>query len=109
MNAIVRDILERVGVYAVRRRNIPRGVDWLWDIKRLVGTNTIGMVFDVGANVGQTVIKIHEAFPAARVFAFEPINATFKTLQKNVNGFTKVSTFKLALSESSAKGVMVSE
>lgn len=41
-------------------------------------------VFDVGANIGLTTLFVHRTCPGARVFAFEPIPATFEVLRANV-------------------------
>lgn len=33
----------------------PRGVSWPFDIQRFLGTRSLGVLFDVGANTGQTL------------------------------------------------------
>ena len=38
------------------------------------------IIFDVGANIGQTTDVFSKQFPKARIFAFEPAPATFVTL-----------------------------
>lgn len=43
----------------------------------------IDVVFDVGANVGQSSIEYLREFPRAEVHAFEPIGANFKALILN--------------------------
>ncbi|MBX3012074.1 MAG: FkbM family methyltransferase [Caldilineaceae bacterium] len=41
-------------------------------------------VFDIGANIGDTVNTFLEFFPTATVYGFEPSAATFQKLQENV-------------------------
>jgi non-ribosomal peptide synthase protein (TIGR01720 family)/FkbM family methyltransferase len=41
-------------------------------------------VFDVGANIGLFTLFVHHACRDARVFAFEPVPATFEKLKHNV-------------------------
>ena len=65
------------------------GRDPYRDIRRLVGTKS-PIVFDVGANTGQTTNAILQALPGATVHAFEPSAAAFEgmrrlsVMQKNV-------------------------
>jgi FkbM family methyltransferase len=49
---------------------------------RLMGENYT--VWDIGANVGWYSINLAKAFPGSRVLAFEPIPATYRQLQRNV-------------------------
>ena len=53
------------------------------DQKRLVefaSTKSHVTVFDVGANVGQSVLKYRETFPTARIHSFEPLPKAFRQL-----------------------------
>lgn len=43
------------------------------------------VIFDVGANIGLFSIFVKGVEPTAKVFAFEPIKATFEVLQKNIH------------------------
>lgn len=55
-------------------------------------------VFDVGAHIGFFSILAGLANPAARVFAFEPLDQIFSRLTHNValNGLTNVHCFRMA-------------
>jgi len=57
----------------------------------------IAVVFDVGANVGQSVLKFRAAFRKARIFSFEPAKSTFDQLRHNVDVFANVSCHHIAL------------
>jgi FkbM family methyltransferase len=46
----------------------------------------ISVVFDVGANVGQSALKFKNAFAKAKIFCFEPVTNTFNEMKKNVEG-----------------------
>ena len=63
-------------------------------------------IFDVGANVGQSVGEFREAYPAARVFAFEPVKASFDELAASVEGDENVRALHLGLSRSPGELVM---
>jgi FkbM family methyltransferase len=42
------------------------------------------VVFDVGANIGDYSLLVKHHLPAAKVYAFEPANATYQTLVKHL-------------------------
>jgi len=56
---------------------------FLRDQMPLIGT---GVVFDVGANIGNYSRRVREANSSARIYAFEPHPATYRKLQDNVAG-----------------------
>ena len=58
------------------------------------------VIFDIGANIGSTALYFAQLNPAAKVFAFEPDAATFKSAQKNIllnSTITNISLQNLAL------------
>ena len=66
------------------------------------------MVFDVGANVGQSVREFREAFPEATIHAFEPIRLTFTQLAEYVASDAQCHAHQLALSRASGDLQMTS-
>lgn len=60
----------------------------------------VSVVFDVGANVGQSADKFGIAFPDAHIHCFEPVSGTFLTLRRHLTGRTNVSCHRLALGSS---------
>lgn len=58
------------------------------------------VIFDVGANIGQTVEKIKTHFPRGRVHSFEPSPSTFAILQKNCGQFQDVSLWNYGVGAS---------
>lgn len=99
MKQLIKDALNRAGIYYAKRQYMPCGIDWLWDIQRILGDRSVRTVFDVGANVGQTTRMIKERFPAATVHAFEPVPTTYRSLQQSVRGLDGVTCHRLALCE----------
>jgi amino acid adenylation domain-containing protein/FkbM family methyltransferase len=43
------------------------------------------IVFDVGANIGMFSLFVHQRWPQAQVYGFEPIPATYEILRTNIN------------------------
>lgn len=65
------------------------------------------LIFDVGANIGQTSIAFRLEFPHARIVAFEPFSHIFDLLQRNTRKYN-IECRKLALSnESIEKEVLI--
>lgn len=44
----------------------------------------MGIIFDIGANIGQSAIEYMVAFPDAQVFSFEPVSTTYAALKNNI-------------------------
>ena len=42
------------------------------------------IILDIGANVGQTIIKYQKLFPKAEIHSFEPIPEVFENLKKGL-------------------------
>jgi FkbM family methyltransferase len=63
----------------------------------------VSVVFDVGANVGQSADKFGAAFPNAHIHSFEPASGTFLTLTRHVTGRANVSCHHLALGSSDGR------
>lgn len=57
------------------------------------------MIFDIGANVGDTVRKYKEMFPRATVHAFEPFEESFNKLVANVYNLPRVYPHREAINE----------
>jgi FkbM family methyltransferase len=76
---------------------VPHGFDVFFDIKKHVSPNKFKVVFDVGANVGQSVYRISHAFPYADIYCFEPILSTFNQLRDNTKRNDHVQCYQLAL------------
>jgi FkbM family methyltransferase len=78
-------------------RAFPRGVSWPFDIQRFLGTRSLGVLFDVGANTGQTLKTLMAYAPDAEIYCFEPAATTFRRLEAKFGGRNKIHLFNLAL------------
>lgn len=50
--------------------------------KSVIDVNNI-VLFDIGANVGQTIKKMKMVFPSSKIYAFEPSRNCYEVLKKN--------------------------
>ena len=97
--------LTRTHIY----RTLPRGIDPLYDIKIHLPRLQVNVVFDVGANTGQSAKNYLERFPESKIYCFEPVEETFLQLQRNLQGYDNILSFKLALGAAKGTGKMVLE
>jgi FkbM family methyltransferase len=70
---------------------------FLTALKRAEPSFSPKLIFDVGANVGQSVELFLQAFPQARIQCFEPAELTFATLSERFGTDPRVSLNRLAL------------
>lgn len=61
------------------------------------------VIFDVGANVGQSSVWFNENFPHASIYAFEPFAIVFNRMKKTVVGRSKVRIFQTAIGKMDGK------
>jgi FkbM family methyltransferase len=79
------------------------------DIASSLPTYRIRIVFDVGANVGQSAIDYLNWFPESHIYCFEPVRRTFEELEANLRDNERIQCFRLAVGSSTGKGKMVLE
>lgn len=78
-------------------RAIPHGWSWPFDASRYAGTRNFNVIFDAGANVGQTASTLLQYFPETRIFSFEPVDHTFAQLKDNMGSHPHVTCVNEAL------------
>lgn len=93
----LQDVAGSFGVQLGRMSSVPHGVNKFADIAALAPDAQV--IFDVGANTGQTAEEARRYFPAARILSFEPVPATFAGLQANTASDPKIEAVQLALGD----------
>jgi FkbM family methyltransferase len=73
--------------YQLKRSPNRYGIDPFEDMRRFV-TSGNPVLFDVGANVGQTIKSLRQHFKKSIIHSFEPSPSTFETLRKRTLGLT---------------------
>src|SRR5271156_1841891 len=106
----LRRLFERNGFMLIRP-NMRFGINHFVDIKKLSETwdYSINVVFDVGANDGETALKMLEEFRDARVFSFEPHPSTFAALVAKLSNRPNFVAINCALGRISASEVEMFE
>ncbi len=78
------------------RWSLPRGVDFAYDARHILVPEKVQVVFDVGANIGQSADRYRLTYPNARILCFEPVSTTFQELNRRVATWRQVETYHLA-------------
>src|SRR6476661_6549330 len=89
------------------RSALPRGVSLRMDVARFLPSLRLDIIFDVGANVGQSATAYVTEFPKSLVYCFEPVDETFRLLQENVGKYENVRPYRLAFAAARGKDTMV--
>ena len=81
----IKNFIERfTGYWVYKKKYLPYGISLKLDITNRFNYNTMDVIFDVGANIGQTFDTMRADFPQAKIYCFEPIFDTYKLLVENV-------------------------
>lgn len=75
---------------------LPHGVDLFADLRRLIPSYTPSVVLDIGANVGQSVHEVRDAYPYSEIWCLEPSSKYFTQLESKFRDDPKVRCFRLA-------------
>lgn len=104
----VKEFVERMlGVRILRK--LPRGFDFIEDLRSLGALRDSRIIFDVGANVGQSALPLARAFQGAGVYCFEPSSENFRKLQRSVGNGCRIYPFRMALGAVNGTGRLMLE
>lgn len=97
----LKKLINKAGYSVYRNSSFPIGLD----VRKFIQKKNkhIAIIFDVGANVGQTSEYFSEMFDA-EIYAFEPVRDTFEKLRSR--NFRNVRCFNFAFGESDGECVM---
>lgn len=101
----LRTLSERIvekTLHVTVHREPPFGSDPYFAVSRLRPWSPTDVVFDVGANDGRTIPHLRRHLGAPRIYAFEPVAATYQKLVASTVGLENVRCLPLALG--SARG-----
>ena len=100
MNAIfnaVKAAVERATGCRIYRYSLPHGMDWYFDLARRFAHTDFKVVFDVGANVGQSAVSFSNKFPQAEIYSFEPVRETYRELAATARHLPRVHTYNVGM------------
>lgn len=110
MKSVIKFLLRKIGYRLVKldfyenlvNVNTVSDLDFHYIIKNIINKKQKICCLDIGANIGQTAKKLRKYFPNATIYCFEPVEETYKLLEKNLQGYSNVYAYNVAMG--SAKG-----
>jgi FkbM family methyltransferase len=88
------------------------GIDWIDDCitlsrkLNLSGNPPFDVMFDVGANTGQTALELVDRLKPLKIHCFEPVTATFNKLASATAKYKQISCYKLAMSDTNGEAAI---
>jgi len=79
-----------------------------FDVQQKLMQNAPKVIFDIGANRGDTAIKYSNIFPTAKIYAFEPFEETFNKLKDNVKDYPNINIYNFAIADTIGETVFYS-
>jgi FkbM family methyltransferase len=107
MKEKIKNYLMKSGFYVKRAKHVPAGCDWAHDINRWIPKLKPEILFDIGANVGQTCTQMAASFPNAAIHSFEPIKETFALLVNNTSSLPNTHCHNCAMGSKSGSESIV--
>lgn len=96
---VAKRILGAIGLTVFRNRTMPRGISLENDLHRLFAGHPLQLIFDVGANLGQTALRLAKEFPSTRIHSFEPVPSTYRLMLGQVLAYPHIVPINLALGD----------
>ena len=97
IKSFVRSAFWAAGYDVHRPASVNPGRDPFLDMRRLIPSQRGVTIFDVGANVGQTIQRLRGTFPQPTIHAFEPGSDAFNALRENFSRMRRVHINNIAL------------
>lgn len=97
LHKVKNTITSLTGYWIWKRNQLPRGIELYTDLKHKFNKEKLGIVFDVGANVGQSIVWYKKYFPQANIYSFEPVKSTFAALEEVAKNYQGVFCENIAL------------
>jgi FkbM family methyltransferase len=86
------------------------GLNLNCDLQSILNRDESSVIFDVGANVGQSATRFARLFPKASIFSFEPSRSVFPVLVGNTRALPNITHVNVALgAEKSAQKLLLNE
>lgn len=103
MNIVKKLINQTTGYWLHKLNDLPVGADLFIDIHRKINYPSLDVLFDVGANIGQTrkYFRFHK--PSAKIYSFEPVQATYQQLKEGAAGDANCVLENMALGDSTGE------
>lgn len=97
MKKLIKNLFSKFGIKVIRENHQVWGTDLFLDLNKLYSLNKFKIVFDVGANVGQSCILYSQKFKSSNIYSIEPVLSTFNQLKVNTKNISRANCINVAL------------
>ncbi len=98
MGSLSTQLARKLGYVYFKRRFQPYGIDLLTDLERFMGDRRYhGIIYDVGANIGQSACAYARHFPNMTIHSFEPVRSTYEKLVQACAALPQIKTHHSAV------------
>ena len=99
IKSAIKYFIEKNSYIYFKKKFMPFGISIWEDMDRLRPRYEKNVLFDIGANVGQTYINMRQHFSGSEIYCFEPSKQPYEELQKKTCSDKKVKIFHAAVGE----------
>jgi FkbM family methyltransferase len=97
----IKSALTRMGVHVERIDRRPES----FKVQRRLAGRDAQLIFDVGANVGQTAAEYLKIFPSAQIHSFEPFPESCRQIERNVQS-SRVTAHNVAVADKAGTSLL---
>ncbi|MEZ4802516.1 MAG: FkbM family methyltransferase [Gelidibacter sp.] len=105
MKRAIRKFVRRFGFDIIKFKKDQMGIYPFYDMAKFI-TKDKPMLFDVGANLGQTIKDFKEVFHFATIHAFEPSPETFEILSNTISSSKDLYLWNLGVGASNGELIL---
>jgi len=107
LRPIKRNIERALGIRILKK--LPRGLDFVEDLKQFFPTQEKIIILDVGANIGQSARPLANVFRSAEIHCFEPSKENYKVLTQEIRGDKNIYAYQFAVGDTSENKLLLLE
>lgn len=105
MKRTIRSLVRKLGFDIIKFKKNEMGIYPFHDMAKFVKTDN-PMLFDIGANVGQTIKDFKEVFEKSTIHAFEPSPDTFEILKESTSNYKNVHFWNCGVGANSGELIL---
>ena len=114
MKKIIKKLLDASGYVLMTKKRFSKiedgpyipDLDFIYLVKNTVDFQAQVCCIDIGANIGQTSLKLNKYFPNAVIHSFEPVKQTFDSLKKNTAAIPAIHCYHEAMGKTPGETVL---
>ena len=106
---LIKTLLYKFNLRLMHKYNYYFGIDSC--IKKILKKKNINdlIIFDIGANIGQSIDRFRKYQKNAKIFSFEPDPSVYKLLEFKKNNDPNLFTYNIALSNKKKKSILYTQ